>query len=157
VRSPLRLLSLLALAPSLLPGCSKPAPAPAVDAAATTVDTHAHDCAALADHVAAINKKSVDFGVANKADGGTLVDLWRGFSRFAEADARTAPISTDPAALRWELRLLDVRRRSAPAFSALADAVASGDRAAESEASARVKALGAEWKDLESNLRAGCP
>jgi len=82
--------------------------------------------------------------------------MWRGFAHQADSDARTSLVSTDPAVLKWENRLRDVRARSVRAFEQLAAAEESGDPRQKKEANEPIKKYGSEWNDVEANLRAGC-
>lgn len=141
-----------AIAPLLvLLACKKVVPP------AERTDVHERECSELVKRVEAINRTSVEVGVATKEDGGSLAEMWEGFSRLANADAHTPKRSTDVRVLRWEQGLIDLRARSVPAFATLAMATERGTAREQSSAGDEVAKLGAEWKELERNLRAGCP
>jgi len=129
-------------------------PAP-VSAAVTTSDRKA-DCDALLQRLEQSNRTGVEFGVANKADGGDLTSLWRGFARLAGEDARAPSNAKDPTVSAYERRFVDIRSRSVPAFEDLASATAQKDPTREQSAGARIAALRDEWLGLERDLRLGC-
>jgi hypothetical protein len=141
-------LASLCVAATVVAGCSqsKSEAAPA-----------ARQCARLLKRVTDMDANAKAFGVANKEHGGTIAQMWRGFARMSDDDARVPIQSTDPKVRGYEKRLVDVRARAVGAFSDLAAAKESGDTEEERVASARVKALGAEWRQLEDELHAGCP
>lgn len=125
-------------------------------ASAPAVDRRA-ECAAVLARLEQSNRTGVEFGVANKADGGDLTSLWRGFARLAGEDARAPTKATDPTVAGYERRFVDIRSRSVPAFDDLASATAQKDPTREQLAGARIAALREEWLSLEKDLRAGCP
>lgn len=146
-------------------GCSKseptkadrPAPTAAVSAVAALATKRKPECDALLARLEQSNRTGVEFGVANKADGGDLTSLWRGFARLAGEDARAPSKATDPIVSGYERRFTDIRSRSVPAFKELASATVQKDPTREQTAGARIAALREEWLGLEKDLRLGCP
>ena len=157
--------SLLVVALLALCACSKSeptkaervAPPAAVSAAAVATPDRKPECDALLARLEQSNRIGVEFGVANKADGGDLTSLWRGFARLAGEDARVPSKAKDPTVSIYERRFVDIRSRSVPAFEDLASATAQKDPTREQSAGARIAALREEWLGLEKDLRLGCP
>lgn len=135
-----------------------PPPAPVSAAVTTVVATpdRKPECDALLARLEQSNRTGVEFGVANKADGGDLTSLWRGFARLAGEDARAPSKAKDPTVASYERRFVDIRTRSVPAFEDLASATAQKDPTREQSAGARIAALREEWLGLERDLRLGC-
>jgi len=124
--------------------------------APSSAEANAPECTALRSMHATSNKRSGDFGRKNKAEGGTLAQLWRGFADLAKEDA-TAPVrSTSPLGKRYEERLRDIRQRSVEPFLAAARAEEQGDPAAKAEAEKALTAIGDEWRKLGADLANGC-
>lgn len=132
-------------------------PATATAAAPAPAANRSAECAALLARLEQSNRTGVEFGVANKADGGDLTSLWRGFARLAGEDARAPTKATDPIVATYERRFIDIRSRSVPAFEDLASATAQKDPTREQSAGARIATLREEWLALEKDLRLGCP
>lgn len=156
--------SLLVVALLALCACSKSEPTkaeratpPAAASAAVTTPDRKPECDALLARLEQSNRTGVEFGVANKADGGDLTSLWRGFARLAGDDARAPTRATNPTVAVYERRFVDIRTRSVPAFEDLASATAQKDPTREQSAGARIAALREEWLALEADLRRGCP
>lgn len=131
-------------------------PTPMVSVATAATAERKSECDALLARLEQSNRTGVEFGVANKADGGDLTSLWRGFARLAGEDARAPSKAKDPTVASYERRFVDIRTRSVPAFEDLASATAQKDPTREQSAGARIAALREEWLGLERDLRLGC-